>query len=127
MVLAHMHFVEAQLISASLSTIKGHLPPSSKIHGTRFLAASIATILPTKVEPVKQIKSNFCAFIFFASSIPPRTTAMASLSKYFSTSFLITREVAGHISVGLIKQQLPAVIAFINGLIVTATGTFQVP
>lgn len=52
---------------------------------------------------------------------------MASVSKYFSTSFLMTREVAGHISVGLIKQQLPAVIAFIKGLTVTATGTFQVP
>lgn len=45
-------------IFAVSSTITGHFPPSSKIQGVRFLAASIATILPVKVEPVKQMMST---------------------------------------------------------------------
>jgi len=41
------------------SIITGHFPPSYKMQGVRFLAASMATSFPVSVDPVKQIKSNF--------------------------------------------------------------------
>lgn len=40
------------------STITGHFPPSSKMQGVKFFAASIATSLPVYVDPVKHIRSN---------------------------------------------------------------------
>jgi hypothetical protein len=43
---------------AESSIITGHFPPNSKMHGVRFLAASMATSLPVTVDPVKQIISN---------------------------------------------------------------------
>jgi hypothetical protein len=51
--------------------IAGHLPPSSRMHLVRFFAATPATILPTNVDPVKQIKSSFKLFTATATSIPP--------------------------------------------------------
>ena len=41
--------------SAFSSIITGHLPPNSKIHGVRFLAADWATSFPFSVDPVKKI------------------------------------------------------------------------
>jgi hypothetical protein len=38
--------------------IVGHFPPNYKMQGVKFLAASIPTILPVWVDPVKQIKSK---------------------------------------------------------------------
>ena len=39
------------------SIMLGHFPPSYRMQGVRFFAASIATSLPVIVEPVKQIMS----------------------------------------------------------------------
>jgi hypothetical protein len=97
------------------------------MQGTKFFAASVATILPTKVEPVKQMRSNFWQFIFMARLGPPFTTAMASVSMYLSISFLIMFDVAGVISDGLTNTQFPAAMAETMGFNVTTSGTFQVP
>lgn len=51
--------------------ITGHLPPSYKIQGVRFLAASIATNRPVAVEPVKQIISKGSLVIALATSTFP--------------------------------------------------------
>jgi|LakMenEpi03Aug12_release.lakeMendotaPanAssembly.Ray.scaffolds.fasta_scaffold300854_2 hypothetical protein len=95
---------------ASRSTTHGHLPPSSKMQGVRFLAASYATILPTKVLPVKQIKSNFILFSATATSTPPCITEYASLSRYLLTKRAMTAEDAGATSDGFKIAQLPVVI-----------------
>lgn len=56
--------IEADFISADLSTIVGLLPPSYKIHGVRFSAAALATIFPFSEDPVKMIKSQGNVNIF---------------------------------------------------------------
>ena len=60
-------------MSQPLSTMKGHFPPSSRIHGTRFLAADEATSLPFSVLPVKMIRSEAAEVDLFAISTPPLT------------------------------------------------------
>ena len=54
-------------IFAVSSTMTGDFPPSSRMHGVRFLAASMATNLPVVVEPVKHIMSNFSFVIALAT------------------------------------------------------------
>lgn len=98
-------------ISTSSLIIAGHLPPSSRIHGVRFLAASVATILPTNVLPVKQIRSSFYLLSSTATSTPPSMHLISSLSRYVSISFLTTLETDGAISDGFIRTAFPAVIA----------------
>src|SRR6266478_10220956 len=68
------------------STIAGFIPPSSSRIGVRFFAAACATIFPTKVLPVKKMKSNesFRSSVF--CSLPPATTVTALGSKYFDPS-----------------------------------------
>jgi hypothetical protein len=56
--LAKQTFAAAKSMSALSSTTHGHLPPSSRMQGTRFLAAASATSFPFIVDPVKQIKSH---------------------------------------------------------------------
>ena len=56
------------------SMITGHFPPSYRIQGVRFLAASMATNLPVSVEPVKQMISNFNWVRVFATWIFPSIT-----------------------------------------------------
>jgi len=51
--------------------IAGLLPPNSRTHGTRFLAAAYATNFPFSVEPVKTILSNLSVVINFATSVCP--------------------------------------------------------
>ncbi len=68
-------------IVAVSSTITGHFPPSSKIQGVRFFAASIATILPVKVEPVKQMMSTGNLVKAFATYTFPYTTLKYSKSQ----------------------------------------------
>ena len=53
------------------STMIGHFPPSYRMQGVRFFAASIPTSRPVTVEPVKQIKSNGNLLIAFAISTLP--------------------------------------------------------
>ena len=53
--------------------MKGHFPPSSRIHGTRFLAADEATSLPFSVLPVKMIRFEAAEVDLFAISTPPLT------------------------------------------------------
>lgn len=66
--------IAALYILAVSSIMTGHLPPSYKIHGVRFLAASIATNLPVVVDPVKQIISNGNFVIALATYIFPSIT-----------------------------------------------------
>ena len=49
----------------------GHFPPSSRIQGVKFLAASMATSLPVKDEPVKQMQSKGRDDSFLAISTFP--------------------------------------------------------
>ena len=63
--------MQALSILADSSTITGHLPPSYKIQGVKFLAASIPTNLPVIVDPVKQIKSKGIFVIALATSTFP--------------------------------------------------------
>ena len=51
-------FFAASGMFAVSSTSAGFMPPSSSRTGVRFSAAARATILPTKVLPVKKMKSN---------------------------------------------------------------------
>jgi len=46
-------------MSADLSIIAGHFPPSSIMQGIRFFAAAYETNFPFSELPVKQIISNF--------------------------------------------------------------------
>ncbi len=56
------------------SIITGHFPPNYKMQGTKFLAASIATNRPVKVEPVKHITSTGSLVTALATSILPSIT-----------------------------------------------------
>ena len=67
-------------IFAVSSTITGHFPPSSKMQGVRFLAASMATILPVNVEPVKQMISTGNLVRALATYTFPYTTLKYSTS-----------------------------------------------
>jgi len=61
---------ETSILAVS-STMTGHLPPSSNMQGTKFLAASMATNRPVKVDPVKQITSTGKRVTALATSILP--------------------------------------------------------
>ena len=67
-------------MSAVLSMTMGHLPPNSRMQGVRFYAAVYAMILPTLVEPVKQIRSSGSLLTATATSRGPMQHLMASLS-----------------------------------------------
>ena len=54
--------------SADESTTTGHLPPSSRMHGVKFLEAAYAINLPFCVLPVKMIKSTLDEVNFLATS-----------------------------------------------------------
>jgi hypothetical protein len=64
-------FLAARAASQLSSIIAGLFPPSSRTHGTRFLAAACATNFPFSVEPVKTILSNLKVVINFATSVYP--------------------------------------------------------
>ena len=68
-----IRFTAVSTVAVS-STITGHLPPSSRMQGTKFLAASIATILPVNVEPVKQMISTVRRVTALATSTLPSIT-----------------------------------------------------
>ena len=51
--------------------IAGLLPPNSRTHGTKFLAAAYATNFPFSDDPVKTILSNLSVVINFVTSVCP--------------------------------------------------------
>jgi hypothetical protein len=53
--------------------IVGDLPPNSKLTGVTFSAAAFITILPTLVEPVKNILSHLFDNKTFVVSTAPVT------------------------------------------------------
>jgi len=55
----------SRLALASITV--GLFPPSSKMQGTKFFPAAVATNLPFSVLPVKQIKSNLTLVRAFAT------------------------------------------------------------
>lgn len=65
--------------------------------------------------PVKKILSHWCCNSFSATSVPPSTTLMASVSKYKGTVRESREEHAGASSEGLISTVFPADIAPIKG------------
>lgn len=92
------------------------------IYNVLDFAATYATILPTMVEPVKQIKSTFYLFNSTATSIAPSIQRIKSGSKYLSTNFFITLLVFAAISEGLIITAFPDVIAYTNGFSAVIIG-----
>jgi hypothetical protein len=99
------------------STIAGFIPPSSSRTGVRFFAAACATIFPTKVLPVKKMKSNesFRSSVF--CSLPPATMVTALGSKYFGTRSSSTFVVSGSASLSVRIQVFPAASAASAGRI----------
>jgi len=97
--------------SASLSIIRGFLPPSSIIQGTRFLAAAAETSLPFSEDPVKQIMSNFYSLSVRETSGPPWRTLKQVGSRYFVNRSCITYDEYGDSSEGFTITQFPAAIA----------------
>lgn len=65
--------------------------------------------------PVKKILSHWCCNSFSATSVPPSTTLMASVSKYKGIIREIREEHLGASSEGLISTVFPADIAPIKG------------
>lgn len=81
------------------------------MQGVKFLAASIATSLPVKVDPVKQIISTGNLVKAFATYTFPYITLKYCGSMYLSKSFFKTLEFSGANSLGLRMTQFPAEIA----------------
>jgi len=52
----------------------GPFPPNSKIQGTKFSAAALATNFPFSVPPVKMIRSKGYFVILIATLTPPSMT-----------------------------------------------------
>jgi hypothetical protein len=90
------------------STMATFFPPSSSRHGVKFSAAAMATTLPTRLLPVKQMKSHRSDKSAFVSGTPPCITRIACGSRYFGKSFSISALVSGQASEGLMSTQLPA-------------------
>ena len=125
--LENANFSAAKFKSAVSSIIVGDFPPSSKRQGTRFLAAEAATRRPFSVEPVKAMMSKGLAVMAMATYTPPSMQTKAEESRYLTQRRFKILEHAGDISEGLIMQQFPAAIAWINGLKVVESGKFQDP
>jgi len=92
------------------------------MQGVKFLAAVLAIILPTKVLPVKQIRSSGYLFNSTATSTPPSIHLKNSESMYLSKSFAITLLTWGEISEGFIITEFPAQIALATGFSAKETG-----
>ena len=114
-------------ISAPSSMITGDLPPSSSVTVARCLAAAAITILPTRVLPVKKMWLNGSSSSACATSTSPSNSATSFSSNTSRMILPATRAVAGHRSVSLTMQQLPAATAAATGPSVSPSGKFHGP
>jgi len=77
------------------STIAGFCPPNSRTTGVKFSAAARITIFPTRVDPVKKMKSNGSRNSSATSVGPPVIATTASGAKYCGTSSMSSLPVLG--------------------------------
>mmetsp|Transcript_88274 Transcript_88274/g.234726 ORF Transcript_88274/g.234726 Transcript_88274/m.234726 type:complete len:366 (-) Transcript_88274:143-1240(-) len=109
------------------STTTGFLPPSSSTQGVRRSAAALATILPTRMLPVKRMKSHGSANSAVVSGTPPVTTRKHRLSRYCGTKRVSSAVDSMQASLGLRTAQFPAAMAPRSGLSNIATGKLKGP
>ena len=117
--------------SASSSTTKGALPPSSSSTGLRCAAARPATILPTLVEPVKLTRRTAGWAISAATTAAPSAGALEITfttpgGKPASLRTCPTRWwVAGQVSEARSTTVLPQASAAATARVARITGAFQ--
>ena len=111
--------------SASLRTIIGSLPPSSKVTGINLSTARCITFLPVSTLPVKEIISAWSISASPVLSKPVTTWIRFGGNPAFSASSTPNKAESGVRSDGFMTTALPAIIAGIASPIVRTKGKFH--
>ncbi|MNI60860.1 hypothetical protein D3C73_1161000 [compost metagenome] len=97
------------LMSASLKTMAGALPPSSRCARLRPLAAPLATAMPARTEPVMETRPGTLWSTIMAPVSPvPRTTLRTPAGKISPARRARTKVDSGVVSEGFRTTVLPA-------------------
>ena len=114
-------------MSAPSSMMTGDLPPSSSVTVARCFAAAAITTRPTRVLPVKKMWLKGRSSRASATETSPSKHATSRSSKASRMISPAMRAVAGHRSVSLTMQQLPAAMAAASGPSTRPSGKFHGP